>query len=72
MIDIGAYANLRKLASKFREIDVTLQESKEQCRNAPVLEGSTLEAFFASAPSDPERALIDEIENEQNGADGGE
>lgn len=62
MIDIGAYANLRKLANKFREIDVTAVGSKEQCRNAPILEGSTLEHFFASAPRDAESALIKETE----------
>jgi hypothetical protein len=64
MIDIGAYANLRKLANKFREIDVTASSSKEQCRNAPVLEGSTLVTFFASAPRDAEALLIKEVEGE--------
>ena len=62
MIDIGAYANLRKLANKFREIDVTASDSKEQCRNAPVLEGSTLLEFFATAPIDAEAQLIKETE----------
>jgi hypothetical protein len=62
MIDIGAYANLRKLANKFREIDITVPGSKEQCRNAPILEGATLEQFFASAPINSEEVLIKEIE----------
>jgi len=65
MIDIGAYANLRKLANKFKEIDVTETGSKEQCRNAPILEGPTLEAFFASAPIDAEEALITEVKQEE-------
>jgi hypothetical protein len=69
MIDIGAYANLRKLANKFREIDVTSSESKEQCRNAPVLEGPTLVEFFASAPSDAEALLIKEIQVDDEDAD---
>jgi hypothetical protein len=64
MIDIGAYANLRKLANKFREIDVTATSSKEECRNAPVLEGSTLITFFASAPINAEALLIKEVEGE--------
>jgi hypothetical protein len=63
MIDIGAYANLRKLASKFREIDVTARDAKEQCRNAPVLEGTTLESFFAKAPAKVESALIADLED---------
>ncbi len=62
MIDIGAYANLRKLANRFTEIDVTAADAtKEQCRNAPILEGTILEGFFASAPENVELALIQEI-----------
>jgi hypothetical protein len=61
MIDIGAYANLRKLASKFREIDVTAVDAKEQCRNAPILEGERLDSFFESSPADIERALLHEV-----------
>ena len=67
MIDIGAYANLRKLANKFREVDVTASNSKEECRNAPVLEGSTLIAFFASAPGNAEALLIKEVEGDDEG-----
>jgi hypothetical protein len=62
MIDIGAYANLRKLANRFKEIDVTAADAKEQCRNAPILEGATLEHFFKSAPSNVESALMHEVE----------
>ncbi|MGB6133180.1 MAG: hypothetical protein WCC14_04635 [Acidobacteriaceae bacterium] len=61
MIDIGAYANMRKLHNKFREIDITAPEAKEQCRNAPVLEGATLEMFFASVPVEAEATLIQEV-----------
>jgi hypothetical protein len=69
MIDIGAYANLRKLANKFREIDVTGPGSKEQCRNAPILEGPTLEQFFGAAPKNAEAALIEAV---KEGAEGDE
>jgi len=68
MIDIGAYANLRKLANKFREIDVTATNSKEQCRNAPVLAGSTLEEFFATAPEDAEAQLVKEFNSDDEAA----
>ena len=45
MIDIGAYANLRKLEGRFTEIDITAPHAKERCRNAPVLDGATLVQF---------------------------
>jgi hypothetical protein len=58
MIDIGAYANLRKLEGRFTEIDVTAPDAKEQCRNAPVLDGGTLVQFYRSAPERTEVALL--------------
>ena len=60
MIDIGAYANLRKLEGRFNEIDVTAPDAKERCRNAPVLDASTLLGLFGSAPNDAETALLTE------------
>jgi hypothetical protein len=65
MIDMGAHANMRKLAGKFKEIDITAPDAKEQCRNAPVLEVATLEAMFASAPINAEEVLIKEVESEE-------
>jgi len=58
MIDIGAYANLRKLEGRFTEIDVTAADAKERCRNAPVLDGSTLLQSYLSAPEKAEAALL--------------
>jgi hypothetical protein len=58
MIDIGAYANLRKLEGRFTEIDVTASDAKEQRRNAPVLDGGTLVQFYRSAPERTEVALL--------------
>jgi hypothetical protein len=69
MVDIGAHANLRKLANKFREIDVTAKDAKEQCRNSPILEGKTLEEFFASSPcevADVEAAMVTDAGAESN------
>jgi hypothetical protein len=60
MIDIGAYANLRKLEGRFNEIDVTAQDAKERCRNAPVLDGPTLMGLYQSVPQQTEDALIAE------------
>lgn len=64
MIDIGAYANFRKHANRFKEIDVTAQDSKEKCRNAPILEGTRLEEFFDSAPPNAEELLVAVAETE--------
>lgn len=58
MIDIGAYANLRKLEGRFREVDVTARDAKERCRNAPVLDGETLIGLFDSAPDEAEAVLV--------------
>ncbi len=58
MIDIGAYANLRKLAERFTEIDITVANAKEQCRNAPILDESTLTNLYKSAPEKLEQALL--------------
>ena len=46
MIDIGAYANLRKLEGRFTEIDISAPDARERCRNAPVLHGTTLAQFY--------------------------
>lgn len=60
MIDIGAYANLRKLEGRFTEIDVTAPDAKERCRNAPVLDESQLTTLIHTAPDDPESAVLAE------------
>jgi hypothetical protein len=60
MIDIGAYANLRKLEGRFRELDITAADAKEQCRNAPILDRGTLNHLFSSTPPKIESALLAE------------
>ncbi len=58
MIDIGAYANLRKLEGRFIEIDITAPDAKERCRNAPVLDDNTLIGLYRSAPEKAEAAIL--------------
>ena len=60
MIDIGAYANLRKLEGRFNEIDITAADAKERCRNAPVLDDQTLMGLYQSVPEEVEQALLAE------------
>ncbi len=60
MIDIGAYANLRKLEGRFSEIDVTAPDARERCRNGPVLDDATLMSLYKAAPEQAEAALMAE------------
>jgi hypothetical protein len=66
MIDIGSYANLRKLAGRFDEIDLTAPDAKERCRSAPILDEKTLFELYASAPVHSESALLQEIAAQVN------
>lgn len=59
-IDIGCYANLRKLQDKFNEIDVSATKAKDQMRSAPVLDLEKLQTTFRAAPADVESALLSE------------
>jgi len=65
MIDIGAYANLRKLEGRFNEIDVTAPDARERCRNAPVLDADTILQLYRSAPEEAEAALLQSVAEEQ-------
>lgn len=58
MIDIGAYANLRKLEGRFSEIDITAPDAKERCRNAPVLDESQLNTLLRTSPENIESAVL--------------
>ena len=59
-VDIGCYAHLRKLQARFTEIDVSSASAKDQMRSAPILDEAKLQASFKSAPSDVERALLND------------
>ena len=59
-IDIGCYAHLRKLQARFTEIDVSSGNAKDQMRSAPILDEAKLQATFKSAPTDVERALLND------------
>ncbi len=50
MIDIGCYANLRKLDGKMNEIDLSQHEAKEKIRSVPILSESDFTAIWKSAP----------------------
>jgi hypothetical protein len=59
-IDIGCYANLRKLSGRFNETDVSEPNAKEKMRSAPVLEVARLAELFEKTPADIEAALLAE------------
>ena len=58
-IDIGCYANLRKLKGRFLEVDISSGDAKEKMRSAPVLDEAKLASLFEKAPPNPEIALLD-------------
>lgn len=56
-IDIGCYAQMRKLEGRFNEIDFSGSEAKEKLRSGPILDERAFAALWASAPADSESAL---------------
>jgi hypothetical protein len=52
MLDIGAYAKFRKLEGRFREVDITANDAREQCRNSPILDPDLLLTLIHKAPVD--------------------
>jgi hypothetical protein len=57
VIDIGCYAHMRKLISRFVEIDLSATDAKEKMRSGPILDEQVFSALWASAPTDSEDAL---------------
>jgi len=56
-IDVGCYANMRKLDGRFNEIDVSDNDAKERSRSSPVLTTDILQTRWADAPNNVEGAL---------------
>jgi hypothetical protein len=61
MIDIGAYAKFRNLVNRMNEIDVTANDAREKCRNAPIFDGSAFDLFIQQAPTESEALLMQEL-----------
>ena len=61
-IDIGCYAHMRKLQSRFNEINVADVRGREKMRSAPILTKKQLEESWSTAPDNVERALFSEDE----------
>lgn len=58
VIDIGCYANLRKLDGRLNGIDVSDREAKEKLRSAPAFGESDFESLLLRSPGDVEAALL--------------
>jgi hypothetical protein len=56
-IDIGCYANMRKLEGRFTEIDLSSPDAKENMRSGPILDEATFSTFWETSPRDTEQAL---------------
>ena len=57
-IDIGCYAFMRKLQSKFNEIDVADTAGREKMRSAPILTKEQLKELWSTAPDAVEAVLL--------------
>lgn len=60
MIDVGSYANLRKLYGKMEEIDLSEKDSKEKIRSAPILTEIILKEAWNNSPEDAEKIILGE------------
>lgn len=58
VIDIGCYAHMRKLISRFTEIDLAAPDAKERMRSGPILDDQVFSALWEQAPEDSEKALV--------------
>lgn len=63
-IDVGCYANMRKLQGRFNEIDLSDTDAKEQCRSAPIVTPDYLKRLWGSAPENVETALHEDTDAE--------
>lgn len=60
MIDIGYYANMRKLHGKMNEIDLAASDAKEKIRSTPILTEIKLQELWKSVPKNPEEKILEE------------
>lgn len=67
LIDVGAYAHMRRLQGRFNEIDISDNDAREKMRSSPILALTDFKDFWQQAPRDTELALKeqDDIEGEQ-------
>ena len=60
VIDVGAYAHMRRLQGKFNEIDISDTTSKEKMRSSPILAPADFRNFLQQVPANTEKALQDQ------------
>ena len=60
MINIGHYANLRKLHGKMNEIDLSDSDAKEKIRSTPILTEKKLKEFWQVVPPNPEEKILED------------
>ncbi len=64
LIDIGCYANFRKLSGRFNELDISDRDAKEKLRSVPVFGIRDFEMLFQKTPQNVERALLNEVDSQ--------
>ncbi|XHR28908.1 MAG: hypothetical protein ACFUZC_23715 [Chthoniobacteraceae bacterium] len=65
-IDIGCYANLRKLNGRFTEIDFSDKDAKEKLRSCPVFGITDFEGLLTKVPENVEKALAEQDTSDQS------
>jgi hypothetical protein len=65
IIDVGAYAGLRKLQGKLTELDLTSDEWREKIRSGPVLQRAQILKLWQDAPSNIEVMLLTQEDDEK-------
>lgn len=58
VLDIGSYAHMRVLHSKFNEIDLSEIEAKEKMRSAPILDEKEFKHMWEATPENLEEGLL--------------
>lgn len=59
MIDIGAYAHMRRLHGRMVEIDISDPAAQEQIRGGPIVDEQSLLNLWRTAPANVESVLMD-------------
>lgn len=60
VIDVGAYAHMRRLQGRFNEIDISDTDAREKMRSSPILALNDFESFWLKVPENTEKALEDQ------------
>jgi hypothetical protein len=64
VIDVGAYAHMRRLQGRFNEVEISDTDAKEKMRSSPILGLPEFRDFWQQVQKDPETALKEQENSE--------